>query len=312
MARVVRSAIGLDYPHLTHKALWMTITTFLAKTLRRIELYGFEIRIDRLEMMLRYLTNLEACRIIHARKFLPHCHVYDDEEPKERKIGKLGRGTWLKDDWDYSEMSGWFDASTVEEFKAARENSLWPPFDSLPPYTLPSLHTLRVDRLDLKRLHQFSFPRLRHLDMTCLRDNRLNLCASYGHFPSSVTHLIYGGEHATLAHFFRLFPQLRQLTIALEYSGIPASDYEFMTPHLNLETFKLATWEHLLEPESLIRDILIAVRSTKLPNLQTIKVMAPGKYKELPWEECEALSIKLQEVVRPKPTFYGMSKRHHK
>ncbi|KAG6871650.1 hypothetical protein C0992_010572 [Termitomyces sp. T32_za158] len=208
----------------------MTITTFLAKTLRRIELYGFEIRIDRLEMMLRYLTNLEACRIIHARRFNPRTHVYDDEEPKERQLGRLGRGTWLEDDWDYSELSGWFDASTVEEFKAAKENFKWPP----------------------------------------------------------------------------------QLTIALELSSIPASDYESVAPHLNLETVELATWDYPLKPQPLIRDILTAVRAKKLPSLQIIKLTPPWKHRELPWEECEALGIKLEEVVRPEPTFYGMSKWHHK
>ncbi|KAG6881154.1 hypothetical protein C0992_001702, partial [Termitomyces sp. T32_za158] len=105
---------------------------------------------------------------------------------------------------------------------------------------------------------------------------------------------------------------LRQLTIALEYSGIPASDYESMTPHLNLETIELATWDYPLKPHPLIRDILITVRAKKLPNLQTIKLTPSAKYKELPWEECEALGIKLEEVVRPEPTFYGMRRRHHK
>ncbi|KAG6895751.1 hypothetical protein C0993_009244, partial [Termitomyces sp. T159_Od127] len=310
MARVVRSVQGLDFPHLTHKALWKTIVAYSSKTLRRIELYGFWIRTDRLEMMLRYLTNLEACRIIGARKFDPHLDTYDDEEPKKRHLGR-NRKICLKDDWDYSKLSGWFDASTVEEFKAAKEKSQWPPFDSPPPYTLPSLHTLRVDRLDLKRLHQFSFPRLRHLDMTCFPDNRLDLCATYTHFPSSVTHLIYGGDYNPLVHFLQFFPQVRQLTLALEFGDFPASNYEFVAPHLHLEIVELATWDYNLELQPRIRDILTAVRAEKVPSLHTIKLTPPWKYKELPLvEECDALGVRLEQVVRPEPTFCGMSKRH--
>ncbi|KAG6884777.1 hypothetical protein C0993_008338 [Termitomyces sp. T159_Od127] len=311
MARVVRSVEGLDYPHLTHKALWKTVAAYLSKTLRRIELYGFWIRTDRLEMMLRYLTNLEACRIIGARKFDPHLDTYDDEEPKERLLGSLGTRVYFEDNWDYSEMSGWFDASTVEEFKAAKEKSQWPPFDSPPPYTLPFLHTLRVDRLDLQRLHQFSFPSLRHLDMTCLFENRLELCATYNHFPNSVTHLIYGGEHIPLAHLLRFFPQLTQLTVALELGDFPASDYETIAPHLHLEVVEVATWDYRYDPQLLIRDVLMAVRAEKLPSLQTIKLTPLREYTELPWrEECDAWGIRLEQVIRPKPTFCGMSKRH--
>ncbi|KAG6875246.1 hypothetical protein C0993_010157 [Termitomyces sp. T159_Od127] len=262
-------------------------------------------------MMLRYLTNLEACRIIGARKFDPHLDTYDDEEPKERLLGSLGRRVYFADNWDYSEMSGWFDALTVEEFKAAKEKSQWPPFDSPPPYILPSLHTFRVDRLDLQRLHQFSFPRLHHLDMTVFPDNRLDLCATYTHFPNSVTHLIYGGDNNPLAHFLQSFPQLRQLTLAPEFGHFPASDYEYVAPHLHLEIVELATWDYQLELQPLIRDILTAVRAEKVPSLQTIKLMPPWKYKELPLvEECDALGVRLEQVVRPKPTFCGMSKRH--
>ncbi|KAG6863676.1 hypothetical protein C0993_010668 [Termitomyces sp. T159_Od127] len=262
--------------------------------------------------MLRYLTNLEACRIICASEFDPLLDTYDDEEPKERLFSRARRRIYLEDDWDYSEMSGWFDASTVEEFKAAKEKSQWPPFNSPPPYILPSLHTFRVDSLDLQRLHQFSFPRLRHLDMSVFPDNRLDLCATYTHFPSSVTHVIYGGgQHIPLAHFLQFFPQLRQLTVALEFSDFPASDYESMAPHLHLEIFELATWDYQLDPQPLIRDILIAVRTEKVPSLQTIKLTPPRKYyTKLPWKECEALGVRLEQVIRPKPTFCGMSTQH--
>ncbi|KAG6883510.1 hypothetical protein C0993_005766 [Termitomyces sp. T159_Od127] len=262
--------------------------------------------------MLRYLTNLEACRIICASEFDPLLDTYDDEEPKERLFSRARRRIYLEDDWDYSEMSGWFDASTVEEFKAAKEKSQWPPFNSPPPYILPSLHTFRVDSLDLQRLHQFSFPRLRHLDMSVFPDNRLDLCATYTHFPSSVTHVIYGGgQHIPLAHFLQFFPQLRQLTLALEFSDFPASDYESIAPHLHLEIFELATWDCPIKPQPLIQDILIAVRAGKVPSLQAIKLTPPCGYDtELPWEECKALGIKLEQVIRPKPTFCGMSTQH--
>ncbi|KAH0583617.1 hypothetical protein J132_06110 [Termitomyces sp. J132] len=316
MARVARSVPGLDYPRLTHKALWMTIAACCAKTIRRLELYGFGIRMDRVEMMLRYLTKLEACRIIGAREFDPNQDIYDDEEPKERLIMNGHRSVTLMDRWDYSKMSGWFDTSIVREFKAARENSHWPPFLTSAPYILPCLHTLRLDITDLKRLPQFIFPRLRHLDMTCFFEDDdsggLDFYANSDHFPASITHLIYAGENISFVQFFRLFPHLRQLTVAVEYSSIPSSEYEYIAPHPNLEVVEMASWDSTSHPQLLIQDILTAVRARKLPNLRLIKLTPPWKYKEeLPFEECEASGVRLEVVLRPKPTFCGMRKRHH-
>ncbi|KAH0584585.1 hypothetical protein J132_07755 [Termitomyces sp. J132] len=311
MARVVCSMARSDHHHLTHKALWITIAGCCAQTIRRLELYGFRIRTDRVEMMLRYLTKLEACRIIGVRKFDPSQDTYDDEEPKEYFLRLGDRSMRLKDCWDYSKMSGWFDASTVKEFEAAKKNSQWPPFVAPASYTLPCLHTLRIDTLDLKRFHQLSFPNLRHLDMTCLPGDTLDHCATHDNFPTSITHLIYAGENITFAQFFRFFPHLRQLTVAIECSEVPPSEYEYIAPHLNLEVVEVASWNCPLSPHSLIQDILAAVRSKKLPSLRRIKLTPPWKYKELPFEECEALGITLEVAIRPESTFYRMSKRHH-
>ncbi|KNZ81933.1 hypothetical protein J132_10212 [Termitomyces sp. J132] len=313
MARVVRSVYGPDHPHLTHKALWMTIAACCAKTIRRLELYGFQIRMDRVEMMLRYLTKLEACRIIGVGPFDQSVDIYDDEEPKERFIACGDRSVTLRDCWDYSKMSGWFDAPTVGEFKAAKENSHWPPFATSAPYILPCLHTLRLDTIYFSRLHQFSFPRLRHLDMTFYLDDGLDLYAKNDHFPVSITHLTYAGRNVPFSQIFCLFPHLQQLSVAIEPSEIPSSEYEYIAPHPNLEIIELASWNGAYDPQSLIRDdILAAVRARKLPSLRMIKLTPPWEHsEELPLEECEALGVTLQVVLRAKPTFTGMNRRHH-
>ncbi|KAG6887501.1 hypothetical protein C0995_014809 [Termitomyces sp. Mi166 len=208
-------------------------------------------------------------------------------------------------------MSGWFDAATVREFEAARENSRWPPFITSGPYVLPCLHTLRLEDVDMKRLYQFSFPHLRHLDITSLSDDDddeedLDGYATQDHFPASITHLIYVGESTSFAQIFRLFPHLWQLTVPIEWSTIPPSDYKDIKCHRNLGVVEIASWDGVFDPRPLIRDVLIAVRARKLPSLHLIKLTFPWKYREeLPFEECEALGVTLEVVLRPKATFYG-------
>ncbi|KAG6860053.1 hypothetical protein C0995_016442 [Termitomyces sp. Mi166 len=107
MARVVPTWDGSVYSHLTHKSLWKIIATYCSKNLRRLELHGLQIRMDRVEMMLRYFSKLEACCIIHATCFDPDNNVYDDEEPKEREItrGRCRPPLTVEDSWDYSTSS---------------------------------------------------------------------------------------------------------------------------------------------------------------------------------------------------------------
>ncbi|KAG6902615.1 hypothetical protein C0995_014221 [Termitomyces sp. Mi166 len=318
MARVVCSAATphptatWNCPHLTHKALWMTIAACCAKTIRRLELYGFRIRIDRVEVMLRYLSKLEACTIVHAVQFNPSEDVYDDEEPKMYIIpgGRCRASMFLADDWDYTTPSGWFDTSTVSEFKAAKENSTWPPFVASTPYILPCLHTLRLSRLDLKRMNQFDFPRLRHLNMPCSL-NGGNLSRSWGFIPDSVTHLTYAGEDSSFAQIINFFPYLQFLVLVTELSAFPESEYT--TSHSNLEVVELATWENISKPLPRIAEILVAVRAGILPKLCMIQITRPWSYDDaalLPFRECEDLGVELKVVVREEPVFRFMSSRY--
>ncbi|KAG6890637.1 hypothetical protein C0995_006613 [Termitomyces sp. Mi166 len=247
-----------------------------AKTIRRLELYGFQIRMDRVEMMLRYLTKLKACSIVHVKEFDPLGNIYDDEEPKKRVIseGRCYASVMLTDDWDYSKPSDYFDASTVSEFKAAKADSCWPPFNASAPYTLPNLHTLRLENFDSKRMIQFSFPHLCHLDMYCFSRTE-GLSSSRGSFPDSLTHLTYAGKDASIAQIIAFFPKLRYLNLSIEFCKFP--DAYFTNPHLCLEVVELATWECFFDPQPQIKDILIAARARKLPRLRMIQVTRSGK-----------------------------------
>ncbi|KAG6902611.1 hypothetical protein C0995_014217 [Termitomyces sp. Mi166 len=307
--------VRLSVPRLTHKALWKTIATYCAKTIRRLELYGFGIRMDRVEMMLRYLTKLEACSIAHVAEFNPRKNTYDDEEPKKRVIslGSCYSSVGLRDDWDYTKSSGYFNASTVSKFKTAKENLCWPPFSGSTPYTLSHLHTLRLDNFDSKRITQFNFPHLHHLDMYCFSDTK-GLSSSRGSFPDSLTHLTYSGNGASIAQIIGFFPRLRHLNLFIEYSNFP--DSHFTNPHLCLEVVELATWRSFTNPQPQTSDIFIAARAGKLPSLRTIQVTRPWGYsicESFPFEEKEsaALGIIFQAVKREKPVFLRMAREHH-
>ena len=84
-----------------------------------------------------------------------------------------------------------------------------------------------------------------------------------------------------------------------------------MTPHSNLEVVELASWESPRNVQSLIQDVLVAVRTKKLPSLHTIKLTPPWMYKNLPFKEREVLGVTLEVVIRPEATFKDMTKRHH-
>ncbi|KAG5338938.1 hypothetical protein C0989_005572 [Termitomyces sp. Mn162] len=307
--------IHRNAPHLTHKALWKTIAACCAKTIRRLELYGFGIRMDRVEMMLRYLTQLEVCSIAHVKNFDPLRDAYDDEEPTRLVIpqGRCFPPMVFRDDWDYSKPSSYFNVSTVSEFKVAKENSCWPPFTTSAPYTLSHLHTLRLDAFDPNRIIQFNFPRLRHLDMYSYFETEC-LSSSLGSFPDSLTHLTYAGNGASIAQIIGFFPQLRFLILSIEFSSFPNS--HFRNPHLCLEVVELAIWDCFMHPQPQIEDIFIAVRAGKLPSLRMIQVTPPFKpdaAELFAFEEKEstALGVVFEVVIREKPLFPRMHRRHH-
>ncbi|KAG6848018.1 hypothetical protein H0H93_004160 [Arthromyces matolae] len=277
IARVIGApTTPLVVPHLTHIALWKTIATHYSHTLRRLELYGFSIRMDRVEMMLRYLSNLEACRIAHVKPFDPLENVYDEEEPKEREIPLRFRLICLVDSWDETEVLRWFDSDIAAEFQESRAKACWPQFNSSSPYTLPKLHTLHLHNLYMERIGTFSFPRLQHLDITCSKEYD-NLDLLNGISPPTLTHLMFGGANVSIAQIADCFPHLRYLGLNIETGNYPSTP-TFHVPHRNLEIVELISWNFDdTHTPRMTCDIIDAVRIEKLPSLRVIKVTRSGE-----------------------------------
>ncbi|KAG6849706.1 hypothetical protein H0H93_006089 [Arthromyces matolae] len=184
IAHVLQKAVPwnmpVHFPHLTHNALWKTISTYCSRTLRRLELFGFSIRMDRVEIMLQCLTGLEVCRIVHCRPFshfdFDHLnpfwswnpHTYDDEEPTYRKHAQSIPGpercthqlVVAVQSRDDRTKSGLFKDEIVSEFDDALKNAQWPLHSDK--VFLPHLHTLFLDNFT-ERFFDFNLPNLRKL-----------------------------------------------------------------------------------------------------------------------------------------------------
>ncbi|KAG6846894.1 hypothetical protein H0H93_011233 [Arthromyces matolae] len=266
---------------------------------------------DRAEMMLRHLTNLEACRIVDLDPFDPLKDEYDGKDAKVHhyRIRHMGRSQ--KDDWDYSRLSGWFDAEIVAEFKEIKENACWPCFTGSTPYTFPRLHTLCLDVLDLQRITSFAFPSLRHLDITC-EEYTDNLEPIRHIFPATLTHFVFCGGEVSIAQITASFPCLRHLTLNIEYGRYPSSTYDVR--HFKLEVIELAAYRNCYR-QSLVEDIVRGVRDGKLPALREIRVSRPSESQMtnygLPFEEFDALGVALRVCVRKPMNFGIMMKRHY-
>ncbi|KAG6836183.1 hypothetical protein H0H93_010553 [Arthromyces matolae] len=168
-------------PHIGHNALCKEISTHCARTLRRLELSGFDIPMDRIEMMLRYLSQLEAFSISDCRPFNNIRNKYrrkyfniDFDEPREydeneeeqifginseytrksKSYGKFRKKSRLV------KSTQVFSDRMIKDLYGARDHAQWPPFEGSPPYQVPKLHTLHVDKLT---------DRIFELDLPCLR-----------------------------------------------------------------------------------------------------------------------------------------------
>ncbi|KAG6823608.1 hypothetical protein H0H92_009688, partial [Tricholoma furcatifolium] len=186
LARVIYRKPGSTsegYPHLTHSALWKTISRFCAGTLRRLELYGFTIRMDRVELMLRYMANLEVCHIDHCYALqlvdFGKLHVtgdwrrdvYDEEKTLIKQYPGKGRTLILSDALPRGPCL-WFDDRIMTEFEVAKRDASWPPFEGNSPYVLAKLHTLYLDEF-CERFFEFSFPSLKSLTLKCIFNDRI-------------------------------------------------------------------------------------------------------------------------------------------
>ncbi|KAG6835810.1 hypothetical protein H0H93_014461 [Arthromyces matolae] len=175
IAHVNTKTVGpltIGTPHLTHNALWKTISSYCSQTLRRLELSGLQIRMDRIEMMLQRLPFLEVCRIANCEHFSHFDFyqdsqkqrgwspdTYDEEEPTQRII-RTGRGPPRIFSRSDKTASGFFDQQIIEEFDKALDTAQWPPSSGT--CVLPHLHTLYLDILT-ERFFNFNLPTLRNL-----------------------------------------------------------------------------------------------------------------------------------------------------
>ncbi|KAG6843684.1 hypothetical protein H0H87_001654, partial [Tephrocybe sp. NHM501043] len=316
LARVIRSKeYKYETPHLTHNALWKSIATYCPKTLRRLDLNGFQIRMDRVEMMLRYLVKLEVCRIVRVTEFNPQIDVYDDEEPKKRCFYRNYQLITLFDTSDARGPSGWFDAATVSQFKAAKNHSVWPPFVGIAPYILPSLHTLILDYIDIKRMKEFLFPSLGNLGMTLSAGcDYENARRSFRLFPPSLTHVVYSGLGMAMDQLILLFPYLQFVSVAIDREDLPESHFNGI-PHNHLEVIELASWADAVDPTSSIRELLDAVRAKKLPMLRVIRNTrfdtGSITYDELlPFDESKEVDVALETNVKKQLTLCGLRTWH--
>ncbi|KAG6825447.1 hypothetical protein H0H92_003670 [Tricholoma furcatifolium] len=165
-------------PLLTSNALWKTLSSLHARSLRRLELFGLSIRMDRVEMMLRYMLALEVCDISDCKPFWD-LDLFDLQTETE--------GNWQPDTYDDEEAifgyviggetieivgpmnaeeatpSAHFDDTIRSELEDAILNATWPTFDgSSAPYILPRLHSLTLNTFNY-RFFEFSLPSVRSL-----------------------------------------------------------------------------------------------------------------------------------------------------
>ncbi|KAG6849409.1 hypothetical protein H0H93_008715 [Arthromyces matolae] len=173
-------------PHLGHNALCKTISTYCASTLHRLELSGFDLPMDRVEMMLRYMSKLEICSISDCRPFNDIQHRYGrdysdllyckrrgyDENEEEEIYGIVASGKRASKSKKPGALSkkkarllkkSQLFGNKITELYAARDHAQWPSFHGgLPPYSLPKLHSFHLNKLT-ERIFEFKLPSLRSL-----------------------------------------------------------------------------------------------------------------------------------------------------
>ncbi|KAG6848254.1 hypothetical protein H0H93_001896 [Arthromyces matolae] len=159
---VPTSKCAFDFIHPMHVALCKAISTFCGHTLRRLELVGVSVRMDRFERMLRYLSNLEVCAITRIIP-LKVCGLRRGGTMLQWKRMLYDLDIDTDDDWT---TVGWtstrepykgkpdpemkmFSKKIRTEFRNAKRKLTWPPLpspngeDGRPgPCILPKLHTL--------------------------------------------------------------------------------------------------------------------------------------------------------------------------
>jgi hypothetical protein len=289
-------------PHLTDVSLWKLIASTCGPHLRRIEFFGFSIRMDRVEMMLRYCTMLEVCCLVHVRPYSDEEQIYDSEEPASIKI-PLFNGPHIVSDRTPGRPSQLFDPLARREFENAKTNTSWPTCSLKPPYTLPSLHTFHIDRFN-PRISQLNMPTLRHLGLYGGEETGMAECifTSCSSFLDTLTHLSIGDDTVPLELILNAFPHITELCFhyAWDDSAVPT----VTNPHTSLSVVKYICHDSIENMAYHIGDLLSVTESGMLPALREVLVVhweGKGQNDEnLPVEKFRILGVALgMKSVKP-------------
>jgi len=290
-------------PHLTHLSLWKLIASTCGPRLRRIELFGFSIRMDRVEMMLRYCTMLEVCHLVHVLPYWDEEQIYDSEEPASIEIPYF-RGPHIVTDNTNGSPSQLFDALARSEFKNAKTNTSWPTYSLEPPYTLPSLHTFHIDEFN-PRISQLNMPALRHLglyegdlDVGTMAEYILASCSS---FPHTLTHLSFGDNAVPSEVILNAFPLITKL--CFHYTWEHSALSVVKNPHTSLRVIEYVCHGSSENMAYHIRDLLSVTEFGMPPALREVAVVRWEKGRKdenLPVEKFQILGVALGvKFVKP-------------
>ena len=292
-------------PHFTHVSLWKLIASTCGPQLRRIELFGFSIRMDRIEMMLRYCTRLEVCHLVHVRPYLDEYEIYDSEEPKYIEIPFLtGRSTrYLLTNRTKGRPSKFFDETARREFEMAKTNTSWPTCSLEPPYPLPTLHTFHIDKFN-PRVSQFNMPALRHLGLwdgvaKTIAEDTLACCSS---FPNTLTHLSFGNFVVPLELILNAFPYITEL--CFHYTWEKSAQSAVKSRHTSLTVIKYVCHGSTENMAYHVGDLLSVIESGMLPALKEVYIVRwkgnGRKDEKLPVEKFRILGVELGvKFVKP-------------
>jgi len=258
--------------HLTNPALWKAIASTCGPNLQRLDLFGLSIRMDRVEMLLRYCTNLVACRLIHVRPYV-YGETYDGDEPQYLQHF-FPRGVERVLDTTEGKPSGSFDEQAQMKFQEDKMSAQWPACSLQPPYVLPSLHTLHIDKFN-SRITQLHMPCLHYLGMYNDWDTEeyilQEISSSYHSFGSSLTHLSSSNCPMPLKKILEWFPHLKELS--LHYCDHDSFTHLTITkPHYSLSIIRFPCMDDAEDMGEYVLDVLSATQAGMLPALTEVLI----------------------------------------
>ena len=257
------------FPHLTHLSLWKSIASTCRPRLRCLELFGFRIQMDRVEMMLWYCTLLEVCHLVPILPFSDEEDIYDSKEPTSIEIPG-SRYTYTVSDETKGRPSRLFNALSRREFKKAKTNASWPSCSLEPHYTLPSPHSFHIDDLN-PRISQLNMPTLQHLGLyrtEIVEIAEHTLTSSCLSFPGTLTRLSLGGYAVPLELTLNVFPNMTELSLHYDWERSVLSTVKNV--HTSLNVIKYVCYGSSENVTYHVGDLLSVIESGMLPVLREV------------------------------------------